>query len=504
MADDKLNKRYKEFRLYNFSAGLNNKDASPNLRPEESPDLQNVVLSVDEKGPVMKRPGTEYYRGVPVVSGKSTTSIWEFVKRAGTTYFLAAAGTHVKKAITGDWESLLGTFTDGAYFEAITEPMIDKSLFVNGEDGYFEFDGTTCQEVPAYEPDEQEQTEIGLNSIPADAKYIAPHKYRVWMANTGDYPDRAYFCGADINGNILYNYFPTTNWLRVSTPRGEAITGLAVYLNDVFIFTKSTMWKVTGDTPSEYVLSQVSASVGCVAHRSVVENEGLLYFLAVDGWYKYNGTKLSKVSQRISKTIKSIGQEYRNRVCAATQGRNLVISVPESTENDLTLQFDTEVVTADYVGTDFMLATNPWVLHRGFTVTDWLAAIDGNLYFSSPTGYVCRFGSGLNDNGEAIDSYFATKDFNFDRPEMAKRFRKLYLRFHSNKGFLKVYYKIAEGDWVELKEINMDRPGGVVVEKLNINRIGTSIAFKFANKSADENWKVYGFTLDFIAKGTRL
>jgi hypothetical protein len=130
-----------------FSGGFNSRDRSSMLRPNESPNMLNVI--VEKRGTITTRPGTELYLSEPVsdpieVGGANppVTSIYEFVNRSGAEFFLAFAGESLKVAVSPGWVLLSDEFTENVLFEFITHPIADLALFVNGADGYWETGGT--------------------------------------------------------------------------------------------------------------------------------------------------------------------------------------------------------------------------------------------------------------------------------------------------------------------------------------------------------------------------
>lgn len=553
---------------------------------------------------------------------KPVTSIYEYVPPTGESHFLAFAGDCLRKAIPGGWETLQDGFTEGSYLEFISNPIINKALFVNDADGYFETDGNTSSKVAPYSPTHEEAVEIGYNALGGytsyaelttnlsggnnniryvardagpdgeeisvsyvdpgepeqslsvsvegkeitvslatdstgavvstavnvinaiignaaahalvhieiksgetglgivtpmeaahlegggtysetitDPKLIAYHHNRVFLANLSEFPDRVYFCGTDINGNILYNYFPTTNWVRTSNARGEEVTALVPFKGKLYIFTHSSIKVLEGIVPSDFILSDISLTVGAVSGRAVVEAGGYLFFLGPDGVYFFDGESApKKISQRIPATIRSISRIHRQHAVGIAVHEKFYLSVPESTVNDITLEYDTDVTVPEHIGERYGLSELPWTVHRGFVVNDWLMTKDENIYFASNNGYVYQYGVGYEDDGKEIAAYYTTKGIDLRVPGRLKFFRKIYLDFDYDfsSGFVIVEYKADNASWKRLAEIDLSD------EMKNRFWLGVRcrrIAFRLKNVYSGSRFRLFSYTLDVAVRG---
>lgn len=448
-------------------------------------------------------PAFDYIKTTSTESTEHVTSLFEFSSRSGNTYLLAAAGRKICRAVAGGWASIYDQFSDGKLFSFAVNSVANKTLLVNGADGYFETDGLSCNEVSPYEPTNAEITEFGENSIPLKPKFIAYTHYRTFLANVEGGSDRVYYCGQDERGNILHNYFPIDNWVKVSSSRGEPITGIVAYKASVYVFTKTSIWIIMGEVPSEFVVYNVSHHVGAVSQRTIREIYGYLFFLGVDGVYVFNGQSApTKISIKIPKTIRKINSLYRELACAVAHKGSFVLSVPETIVPDLHLYYDTDVVVKDYVGKEYGYVHNPWSVFKGFAVNDWLSSSDENLYFAGNDGYVYVYGSGDTDDGIDIESYLVTKTFNMDS-SLRKWFKEIWIYTEPGmSGTMVVQYRIGDGDWENLRDVELDSQSNGIYFR-NINRFGYTVAFRFLNKFSGQ-FKLYGFTMIFGYQGAQV
>lgn len=83
------------------------------------------------------------------------------------------------------------------------------------------------------------------------------------------------------------------------TENREEITGAASFRDVLVVFTDVSTYVLLGASDKDFQMRKVDSSVGCVSHWSIVEANGLLYWMAKDGIYAFNGSKVEKVSQGI-------------------------------------------------------------------------------------------------------------------------------------------------------------------------------------------------------------
>ncbi len=497
-------------RLYDFSGGLNNRDANALLQDNESPEMCNVSLG--RRGTFETRPGTVLFRSEPVSEGKPVTSLYEFVDEDGTSRFIAFAGDELKVATPTGWDEITnnnGGLAKGSRLEFAPNPIIKKALFVNGADGYFETDAEEYGEVAPYEPEGDELTEIGDCAIPGEPKLIAYHQGRVWLGNVEDYPDRVYFSVDDINGNRLYNYFTTTMFVRLANSKGEGVTALVNFRERLYIFTRTTISVVVGGAViDDIVQHSIDDTVGAVSQRAVHVFGNYMIFMAVDGVYIFDGANPPmKVSTRIPETTGRISTANKDDSCAVMYQGKYYLSVPESTTNNMTLVYDTEVVPLTYIGEKHSYVNSPWMMHRGYTPTQWLAALDQNLYFASDDGYIYQYGIGDTDAGRPINAYLTTKFIDLQMPDRTKRVRRLILNAQREKdSFIRVDYKIdaEDNDWKLFREnIDLSQPIDRMFFYFPDGRgpLCRKIAFKFSTVYTGSKFRINGFTLDMAVHG---
>jgi hypothetical protein len=95
----------------------------------------------------------------------------------------------------------------------------------------------------------------------------------------------------------------------LQTPNRERVTGLKVLGENLYVFTPASIYVLTnagdGLYARAYTIHRVVSGTGCIAPNSIVENQGVLYFMASDGIYAFGGLSAPGVT-KVSAPIDAI------------------------------------------------------------------------------------------------------------------------------------------------------------------------------------------------------
>lgn len=89
----------------------------------------------------------------------------------------------------------------------------------------------------------------------------------------------------------LFTWSSDQNSFTVTLLPGDKISGIRSYGGTLFIWTMETLWGVTGALPqpgsgtTSFSLFQISASVGCINHKSITPIEGMIVWMGRQGLY---------------------------------------------------------------------------------------------------------------------------------------------------------------------------------------------------------------------------
>lgn len=253
----------------------------------------------------------------------------------------------------------------------------DEIYWVNGQDNCMKYDGTTV-------------TSITGTYIPTAPKYIIFHKNRLFLVDGTDTTKLTFSELGD------YDDFQSTNFIYCPSPKsGDPITGLAVFQDNLVVFTRNTKYVLFGEDPGNFVLRQSSGKKGAVSQSVIASDPNFIYYLADDGVWRYNGSSDQLVSDAIQNEIDGIATKTKASAVIHDNYYRLYYTTPTSGVNDGTVLFDT-------INKLWLRDTGVYV-DRPFVLED-----DTLLEGSSVVGTVYSAEQDYNDLGKPIDFKYHT------------------------------------------------------------------------------------------------
>jgi len=258
-------------------------------------------------------------------------------------------------------------------------------------------------------------------------KYIALYKDSLFVFGDPDNPSRLYYSG----GGDQINDFSVANgggWIDISKNDGQMGTGLIVFKNTLICFKEDSIYQFEFTSSGLPQSTQVNASVGCIAPRSIVAVENDIFFASRRGvftmgnepGFAFDVLRTNELSARVRSIFQTIEPLYLDRIAAvyATKANvNLVIfafTPSGSTTNSQALVYDRERLG--------------WYKWTNVTANCWVNYTDSNgntkvLYGDDSSGYVKEILTGSDDFGSYISGTFKLKAEDFD--EGLDRYKKL-------------------------------------------------------------------------------
>jgi hypothetical protein len=210
------------------------------------------------------------------------------------------------------------------------------------------------------------------------------------------------------------------------------ITGLIVFREQLIIFSRSKIHRLTGNTVSDFTLQPISLDIGCVQEDTIQEVGGDIAFLGPDG------VRLLNATDRIGDFGLAVASRViQSEVNALVSGNTSFSSCVIRSKNQYRLfgyaASKTQDTAAGVLATQFADQTAQgmaWSELRGIMayVADSVystADAEEVVLFANRDGYVYRMESGNSFNGSNIGAYYSTPYFAVNDPRLRKTFYKL-------------------------------------------------------------------------------
>ena len=270
----------------------------------------------------------------------------------------------------------------------------------------------------------------------------------------GDYNPTGASFTTDFKNHQFYAGFPTTglgpNILLFSEPNdddaftnsggsgninvGFNITGLAKFRDALYIFGKTKIKKLTGSVKADYILSEVTDNIGCIATDSIIELGGDVLFLASDGIRPIQGTarigdvELETISKPVQQLLQALPSTHNLNNMSSVVIRNksqFRYFFPKTT----TAASDTAGIIGGLrfadrrVGWEFgeLLGIRAFVATSGL-INDVEVVLHGDL-----DGEIYQQESGSTFDTSDVTAVYATPFLYFDSTEKRKIFQHITL-----------------------------------------------------------------------------
>jgi hypothetical protein len=360
------------------------------------------------------------------------------------------------------------------------------------------------------------------------SKFVTDFRNHLFFAGSEDNPNRITFS----NPNSDLRYDPAGGAGEVNV--GFIVTGIAKFRDALYVFGKRQIKRLQGNNSSDFVLSEVTGNIGCVASDSIIEIGGDILFLASDGIRPIQGTaRIGDIElQTVSKPIQQILQGLPE-----TYDLDLMSSVVIKNKSQFRYFFPNETGSAsdafgiigglrfanNSVGWEFgeLLGIRSFVAYSDI-INSIETTVHGDL-----DGYVFKQESGNSFNGSDVLAVYATPFFYFDSTERRKVFHKLsiYTRPEGTSEFnLAVYYDWDDPNKYNPNSYSMSTQGAIlryfstggtygstftfggssspVLEK-NIQGSGRSVSFVITSIGTEAPYSIQGWGLTFQEAGYR-
>lgn len=236
----------------------------------------------------------------------------------------------------------------------------------------------------------------------------------------------------------MENFLPEN--LRTVAANNFRFTAYKAYNQSLIIFCQKGVFRLTGDTPENFSIVEMSNEYGCLSDKAVIVFNERLWFLDYNSIVEFNGSNFTNVGNRV--------EGYLNRMNKSTVYRRAcAIHYPERNEVWFSFPIDSSDINNITLVYDYL--ANGWTTFKGDKLK---ATAFAKLYFSdstsnsyAPTGKRYYFGSiggsmyhldsqFKSDDSTAITLSYTTKYHNELGKSQTAQFRRYYLDLGSYTG----------------------------------------------------------------------
>ena len=425
------------------------------MQPGEALELEN--FEPDITGGYRRINGYAKYVSAIVPQTASSTERVLMVATFGSKV-LAARGESIYSADPGGstWTSIdSGRTSAGKYrFERYNFDGNDKIIFVDGAN------------APVFFNTSLTATDVSHSSV-SGAKYIAAFSDHMFYAGMSSTPQEVIFSTPFDEDN--FTVASGSGTFSVD----DIITGMKVFRDSLFIFCESRIFKLTGSSIADFVVSDVTRDIGCTNGDTIQEFAGDLIFLGPDGLRTVAGTaKIGDVELgTISSNVQSI---FNDNIASASEFDSIVI--PDKTQYRIfftksgTVDNQTKGIICSLRGQRFEFAEL-----RGIKPASTDHFVDNGdvivLHGGYSDGYVYRQEQGSTFDGVDIAGKYRSPDLTFNDPGIRKHMQRVVINYKPEAAidadlFLRYDYEDA----------NAPRPAAYPLDSASIVAIyGTSV-----------------------------
>lgn len=216
---------------------------------------------------------------------------------------------------------------------------------------------------------------------------------------------------------------------------GDDITGLAIFRDQLIVFCLNSIYRVSGNTVSDFVVSVVTNQTGCLSGDSVQEVGGDIMYLGPDG-VRY----LSASERENDFGLTRASQKIQNKILEGLSATTQYSSVTIASKNQYRLfLYKSNVAQANSVGfiaTKFSNQTADdisWSTTKGikvYGVSKFQGVDNEYILFCSDDDYIYTMESSSSFDGKDIEAIYETPYMPITDPKLRKTFYKhtLYAR----------------------------------------------------------------------------
>lgn len=337
-----------------------------------------------------------------------------------------------------------------------------KIVGCDGVNQAFTYDGTTY-------------TLLNGTGAPADPTYVEFFKNRLIFA--GYSSNTAAITLTSPNTDNDFNAANGAIELNV----GDTVTGLKTFRDDLYIFSKNAIWKLVGNSATDFALESVTTEIGCLNSDTIQEVGGDLLYLAPDGFRSVAGTynigdvDLSLQSRSIQPLVRTMINDTGNTIYSSVPIRkksqyrcwpyNSSVSKANATGFIGKLEQGSPLQAFNYVYTTYAWSTTLGI--QPYSADSYFDSGIERVVIGDPTnGYVYQLESGNDFDGSSISAIYQSPYLTFQDATIRKVLQKatVYTSFEgTNTINLGVLFDFQDSSVLQPQATQLSLSGGAAI-----------------------------------------
>lgn len=314
-----------------FIGGLNTRDQHNLLTDNQCRDVNNVQATTS--GAIVKRTGL-----VTLASPAVTLTSLAACEATSNPFLVGAGGTAIYSiSSAGTVTSIATGLTSNKRWEFIQGPV------VSGQGPLYGTNGTDTPKQWSGSGSMSAWTATDSGGTVPNGTFCIYAMNQVFVSGVASNPSRVYFSaiGDPTGWNSANN--KGAGFLDFDPDDGGVITGIGTVGPYVAVFKRRKMFVITqpGNAAVASSVRRVSMNIGCIAHRSIAQDETGTYFLGEDrNVYITNGSKIEALGDIIQPTFDQIVDRTQSVGVCFNQHYYLSVGLTGASP-DTTLDWDT-------------------------------------------------------------------------------------------------------------------------------------------------------------------
>lgn len=343
-------------------------------------------------------------------TGKTSITFTGCTRGANST----AAASHVDDATVEQFWHEIDSGRTGAKkytFHRFNNAGVEYIIYADGENPASYYNGSTV-------------TDINTANAPADPKYVIGFKNHAFFAGMSSNPQELIFTAP-----YSLDDFSAANGAG-SIAVDSKITALIVFRQELFIFAEERIYKLSGNTVADFVMTPVTREIGCKNGATVQEFAGDILFLGPDGLRSVAATE--RIGDVELGTISLPVQERFDDLSRVSQYDSVVI--PDKTQYRI---FFTDTENSTKPQTKGIICVRKGDTYEfGETRGIQPACTDNTIYLGETfvlhggfDGYVYRQEQGNDFDGTTIIGRYRSPDITAGDAGIRKAFQRVIINY---------------------------------------------------------------------------